>query len=1685
MLYCENNLSAEVFEVCLLTLILTGGLFAQQTLATIPPPTRTIVGLQLANADLSSIIIMSSGTIGPFPVMSRDGLDILTLTEIAEACQISPNQIDDVYSCTPMQKRIMGESAIRPNANIYQYVFSFGSSFDIDRFCAALRLVVSRNSILRTRLVDCSLGLVQVVTSEEHLTERHHEGRDRYMVGGLGAPLCRSVIVDRTLVVSMHHAIMDNWSMSSLLREILGICFGNGPEMRSSFKEFTAHCLGIDEYTAKSFWASRFKGAPAIFPKVERGYTPNATQKVTTKITSNHIGNKVSLVHLPSFIETAWALTAGVYTSSESVAFGLVLSGRTSVLGGVETALGPTIVVIPIQINLQSNKLVGEIIKERTISRRQLQTHPALQYDMAKIRNINDSARIASSFQTVINILPPFPVVEEIMDVRLEFINPKNKTFGIVLNCIPQNDGILVEALSDPAVCCELQLRRIVRQFGHALEAVMEANSQAKLSQLELLNDLDRLEIFRWNNTVPDAVEQCIHELFSAQARAQPEASAVEAWDGNISYGELDKISWRLALELRRRGVENGSTVPFIFEKSLWTIVACIAIMKAGGACVPIDKSHPMARKANILASAHAKIVLTSSAEFANSMDLAPDVFAVSTATIFDLPDVNDSLDSGGYSPSQLAYIMFTSGSTGNPKGVMLEHRSLASALTSLAHQFSWRPGRRILQFAAHTWDASIVEIFGALLFGGCLCIPSEEARQSSLAEWVVSSKVNWAFFTPTVLRTLSPDDVSSLHSVVSGGEPVGADSAKTWGRAVRFINAWGTVETSLINSTAVLTPTSHHPENIGKPVGCAIWIVKPGSPSQLCPIGAVGEVLVEGPGVARGYLDDPATTAASFIKPPPWAPTRENKSTHFYRTGDLAKYHPDGSICFVGRQDSQVKIRGQRFEIGEVESVIRSCLEAKDVFATTRILKGRTELVAVVCLADPKPQAAVFEEPSDSELTTRHIRTIRRNVRSKLPSYMVPTIWLAVGQMPQGASGKLDRPAIGAWLKTRDLSSARAAPDEEPATLTSPSTKEERLLQSVWSSVLSIPGRDIWRESSFVQLGGDSVLAMQVASRCRKYGMRITTADLLRDVSLAAIATESPLLIRIPGSTETTSSDTVPEAIYPLEPAGPISKVLKSQLANLSRLHAHFQIGNIESVAIATDAQASMLAVAQLGEKVFRAEVDLAFAPALDAIRLRKACHKVIRHHPLLRTLFFQHGPALYQAVLKDLPMETVIEIEEGNSDPPIATLREDTILARFHLFSDGQFCHRLRLDIHHVVYDAFSLGLLLQDLESAYACNTLLHETHFHSWVSHVEGLDKSGPLEHWKEVLQDSSMSYLTRTPRIVTLGYPLDERFEVRVPLQNLQSSYGTPSSTMKAAWAVLMFLALGDNDVMFGEISYNRYLPLSRLEEVRGPCVNALPVRAILDRGMTFASLVKQIHDLSIASFPFHHLGLRSIIKDCTTWPCWSRFNSMLVYHSHQPVKPSLRVGGANCTCSLRGEPPYNADIFITATPELKELEIELRYSSRTLPPQQIRWISQSFTAILEGIPSLLNQTLSQIEDSLRGAFGSYTLPPRDPDPPMGFLDDEPRLPPSHLGREVVLKAWRELELLSGDQSEDCSMFTCGADVVTSLLLSKYYTYRGYNISTMDIIQHPTRSMQAYLIDQKRAELETQYDTAMI
>ncbi|KAM0559978.1 hypothetical protein ACHAPJ_003932 [Fusarium lateritium] len=1623
-------------------------------------------------------------------IMSRQDVDGKTLAEIATACNLSLEQIEDVYACTPLQMATMAESTLHAGASVFQFVLNLSSTIDLDRFCSSLQYVVSLNAVLRTRLVECRQGLVQVVANEQHHTRRVHDDVDmkNYMIEdekeplGLSTPLFRTAIVGSKLLLTMHHGIMDHASLTPLFHDVLSVYHGGEAKKRAEFKDFVAHYLEIDENEANTFWSSRFTGAPAIFPKVSPGYVPFGTHEIFRNIVLDRVGKEVSAAHVPSYIEAAWTLTASNYTSSDSVAFGLIFSGRISACAAAETTLGPTIAIVPVQVNVQKSTTLEGILRDRTSARRQLQQHHALQYGVPRIRGVSEPARIASEFQTLLNIRPRWYDPKESSEVSYDDMKEPSEPFALSISCDLEDDGITVHASADVTVIPEQQLARVLDQFEHILRSLTEAALDTKLDQIPKLSPGNLSEIMKWNSTLPEPEEKSIHELFRAQARQRPESVAVEAWDGMLTYAEVDYMSDRLARELRRRGVSSGSLVAFVFEKSLWTAVAIIGIIKAGAASVPISADDPTARKQQVISSAGIKMIVTSSAEYENCVGLAPDVLEISASTISEMSsDDSNHDDDYARDPSALAFVIYTSGSTGLPKGVMLEHRNLASAFKQLIQRLGYEPGCRTLQFSAHVWDVHLGETFTSLLSGGCLCIPSEDERKSSLVQIINSRRIDYLWLTPTVIRTISPEDIPGVKVLFSVGEAIAPDAASIWGGSLHLLNGWGPCESSLISAITDVTPNSPYPESIGYPFNCLLWIVNPRNMDELVPIGTTGEILIDGPGVGRGYLHDESKTKAAFIKPPAWyiSVDGSDKERRLYRTGDLARYNPDGSLNFIGRRDNQVKIRGQRLELGELESNLGNSPEIRNILTTTKIVDGRTHLVAVLTLLDerlPRERVLDFMPDEHKEIVIDRLRAIGDYARSKLPSYMVPTIWLVVQQMPRTESAKLDRTAVTQWLKDKGrLSSAKTVTDIAPSeTLTAPQTNEEELLQTVWATVLNLPKDSIGRESCFVSLGGDSILAMQVASRCLKRKLAITTAELLKNISLSVLA-------------EAAASKTSPNQVDCTDSKprlnGRKSRIPEAFLNYLDSLGIDRQ--NVEAVVPATDGQATMLAVGEIGDnRGYYIDFELNCSPSLDAARLRNACEQVSKHHGILRTVFVKQHANIYQIVLKGIPPNLVVD-ETAKSH--IISFRQGAALACFHLASDEQGgCQSLRLEIHHALYDAISLGLIFRDLNAAYIGMSLSEGLDFYDWVSHVRSLDMLPSRTHWKKILQDSTMPYLVPNHKGAIRGHVLDKQVEMRVPLNSLTSiSSTTPSSLVKTAWALLLSQALSIDDVVFGEVSANRYLSFPGIEGVRGPCVNQVPVRARLGPSMTVASLVSQIQQSHTAGMPHHHLGTRSIIKECTAWPQWTRFSTALVYQNHASVSDVVTVGDNECPLSIHGELGDSTDIHVIATPRANEneLEVALRYSALTFAPEQIQWITEALTKLLQILPSSLEQSVEETQKSLADDLGTAYLAHAGrgknvaSGEHLGHIGNV-TTHVSEKAQEVVAKVWEQLGLLQKKglkTKSDVSMWDLDADVVTTLLLSEEYRSQGYDISPDHIIKSPTQDLQAVLIGERSTE----------
>lgn len=1433
-------------------------------------------------------------------IISRDDVDESTLHDIALDCNVNNDDIEDIYECTSVQLGMMADSMKERGAYIYHLIMSIAPHVDLDRYCAAIQAVVERESILRTRIVDCSYGILQVVLRQTHTTFRapptmtldDYMEQEKSRSMGLGEPLLITAIVGKRLIVSLHHTIGDGWSNVAMLQDITQIYRGQSPSPRAPFKEFVRYHHSIDATVADGFWTARLQGYPTPFPQLPSdGYLPKPTQKMTKAIS---MVKTLSVPLIPSYIEAAWALTVWNYTGETALSYGMVLSGRAPMAGGLENTLGPTLETIPVSVVLQPDGSVQHFLKERARERRQVQSNPAMRHGLNAIRSINEQARQACRFQTLLNVMPWGENGVSSDEITLEAREGADGPFALCLNMyLAERGRIVIDVSSDPGIIEEQQIRRVMNQFEHNLASLTRASPESSLSHLSWLNPNDHAELSGWNEGIDEYLHECLHERFRSRAREWPSRSAVECHDGCASYAELDNITDRVSLDLQRRGVEIGSPVVFMFEKSFWTVVAVVSILKAGGVCVPIDAAMPRERKVAILTLSKARLALTSSPWYEELGVLcATNIVVLDEPYVSHLPDPENTIVEIAVGPRDLAYLQFTSGSTGVPKGVQLEHGGLVTGITRHSKVMGWEGEFRVLQFAAHAWDVCAFEIWGALMHGGTICIPSENVRLSNLAGFITAKNVHWALLTPTVIRTLSPQDVPSLRTLVSGGELVDAKSAIIWGGSKRFINVWCPCESGWNMTLMQLTPQSRYVDTIGKPMGCAVWLTRPGNCDELAPIGSVGELVVEGPGVARGYANQPDETAASFISPPSWAPARPKtiaNGRRFYRTGDFARYYPDGSLVFVGRRDNQVKIRGQRFELGDVEISITACAAVRNVFATVHSPSpDQKRLAAVVTLSDERFPSKHILRPlagPDRDQAIQEISKIHQTIQAKIPSYMLPSLWLVVESLPSASTSKLDRKLIRQWLQENEHELSAAAINTSQifassGSLTPPKTDVEKLLQSVWSSVLDLPEESIGRESSFIQLGGDSILAMQVASRCVRQGFELTTRELLRNTSLAMAAADHmmPLADESPEDKRTSNMDTIegdkerqpPSATGILSAFGvsSFSAILDELNVDESQVESAYPCLPIQDGILLSQLKGS--GDEYLNRFAFRITSKHGQSTSDLLERVTQAWQVICDSQPSLRTIFTARVGSdgrFYQIVLRQINVrEEYVQTERHTASKHESIVDKLRTYAR-PTFRSGQVPHRLTLftssdqslygllDISHAIIDAKTMDLLRVDLHRACSDpSPLARRPSLEGYVAWMQRHQQSSQ-DYWRSRLNGTQpclvrSHYMSSTAESESPGpqRQLDIPFDSFDQLKTFCKRQGlTISNIVLFAWAMMLKLVTGAESPCFG-FTYSGRDVVAEVENTMGPLLSLLVGRVDLTSNDTISTLLRATSD---------------------------------------------------------------------------------------------------------------------------------------------------------------------------------------------------------------------------------------------
>ncbi|PSN65087.1 acetyl-CoA synthetase-like protein, partial [Corynespora cassiicola Philippines] len=601
-------------------------------------------------------------------------------------------------------------------------------------------------------------------------------------------------------------------------------------------------------------------------------------------------------------------------------------------------------------------------------------------------------------------------------------------------------------------------------------------------------------------------IETCVHHLITRHVREDPNKESVACSNGkSLSYSELDDAANRVAAQLRALGAGPDGLVPVCFEKSVWTVVAIFAVLKAGAAFVLLDPSYPDDRIRTIIQKSKADIAITSPSHYSK---LSP--FVRSTITLdeeslaaFPLPSVySTSPENEMVQPSNLAYAVFTSGSTGQPKGVLIEHRSFHHCFSGWAGPARFNREMRCLQFASYSFDASILEILGTLVAGGTVCVVSDSERldSSALVRAASQLRVNWTILTPSFMKLLPVNGIPTLKTLVSGGEAMQQILLERWADKVELIAMYGPSEATIAcTCTEPMTVSSDY-RSIGKPFLGRCWVVNPDDDQQLMTDGEVGELVIEGPHVGRGYLDEAQKTAAAFISRPTWHQTlfpQEQGPHAFYKTGDLCHRDQEGSLIFMGRKDFQVKVNGQRTELCEIEHKFQQYLDPEEsiVVELVKSTADKSVLVAFVASNDNGTDESEFQQHIEARMSE-----VEKRARKDLPEFMIPTLYFAIRRMPVTLNGKIDRKSL------QSLGAARLADTQPTATERGASTTEAAL-RTVWSNVLNVPEDSIGLEKTFQSLGGDSISAMQIVSQARSVGFKLTVQRILLDRTIKKMA--------------------------------------------------------------------------------------------------------------------------------------------------------------------------------------------------------------------------------------------------------------------------------------------------------------------------------------------------------------------------------------------------------------------------------------------------------------------------------------------------------------------------------------------------------------------------------------------------
>ncbi|QAU34548.1 non-ribosomal peptide synthase/polyketide synthase [Janthinobacterium sp. 17J80-10] len=1261
---------------------------------------------------------------------------------------------------------------------------------------------------------------------------------------------------DGTCVVTLvlHHVVADGWSLNILVSELLALysAFSSGaasplPPLALQYGDYSQwqhqNVVGAVYERQTAFWKAKLAGLspllnlPLDYPRPPVQSYRGRELPISLPFALTARLNQYARQHnttLYNLLLSGLAILLSRYGRTDDVPVGTAVANRPQ--KELEGLIGCFANTLVIRCRIDPKRNFEQLVDSVGAEALDAFSNGSVPFDgIVEAVQPERSLGVPPVFQVMFRLHnQQMAQTGSFAGLRSELLNMPTESAKLDLNfsLVEDAGGIrgVIEYATD--IFNEQTIARIARHYQNVLEAAL-ADTTAPIEQLAVVTAEEMEQVRRWNdNAIAYPQDECVHHLFERAVERTPNKLAYVCGEERFSYAELNARANRLAHFLQSRGVGPEVRVGVSVERSTWAGIGCLAVFKSHGTYVPLDVNYPKDRIERMLDVAKPKIILTLSSVAPLFAGTDAEVICLDTdwEAIQSQPIVNPPRIGASHS----AYILFTSGTTGKPKGILVGHRAFRNMAVSHAWAGLHTADSRVLQFASLSFSIALWGAFMAWVPGGTLySVTAQQALPDEpLYEFLEESQITHVTWPVSMLSTLPVERMpASLKTVISSAEPCNDAVVEKWTRAgVRFLNMYGNSEVS-IGSTLYEYRQVGEKLTIGKAFPNTRMYLLDDNLKQV-PIGVIAEIHTAGVGLATGYVDDPVATARSFIPDP----FRDEVGARMYKTGDLGRYLPNGEIEFIGREDFQVSIRGFRVELTEIEDVLRAIPGMLEAVVNSRDdQQGLARLVCFYTLADKEQGRAASD--------------MRKAVGDRLPNYMVPSLFVRLDAMPLTPNRKIDRLALQTF----------AVDEGADERLVAPRNAVEQRLALLWADILGV--RDIGIHQNFFELGGHSLLATKVVSRIRaEFGIELSLQQFFEHATIEGLAG----IVAAAGTARIDS----PIRILERRDFVPLSYA-QQRLWFLDRYEENSNFYHMPSV--------------------------LKVVGNVDAAALEKAFVALIARHEVLRTNFIAQDGRGLQKIHPTLEwsMATVQlqgdNLEEMEAD--LATHVEQQLNTSFRLESDALLRavlyrlsgdeYRLFINMHHIVSDGWSITVLIREVSALYAAFVSgqapqlpplpVQYADFSAWqIEHLQGAVLAQQGGYWSEKLRDQA-----------TLMLPLDferpknqtyngDRIAFAIEpgllaaLEDMSGRHGaTLFMTMLAAFNVMLSRYSGDTDISIGTPIANRVR--AEIEPLIGFFANTLVLRSDLDGNPQFADLLQQVRQTTLEAYSHQDIPFEKVV----------------------------------------------------------------------------------------------------------------------------------------------------------------------------------------------------------------------------